>query len=127
MPFIGYLDDTQSPNSNVLRFNTVDSITTNTSSAHIDYLYNIKTIYPMTLFIRSSGVKKTVGLELTFPGKLITSKVKKAPTFIYKWSNNSITIRRLLATTQLKEIKRQAHKLLYECERFNFIYCTQKI
>jgi hypothetical protein len=78
----------------------------------------------MTLSIKEEFHKKVCAIELTFPGEYKEQLIKRLPNNYYKWNNKEITIKKLIATYDVDEIKKQAEELVMECKRFHFMYCV---
>ena len=81
----------------------------------------------MRMFIRDKKGRKIYGLEQTFPAKVESSYISKKDGFIYRWTDHSVTITKMLGTTSLKKTETQISSLLDECKRFLFMYCSSRI
>ena len=82
-------------------------------------------VHPMTFQIGVSAKTQRPYRRLVqkFPAILIDSNFRRKNGFYYKLAKNNLLISKTLATNKIKEIERQAGKLLEECNRFFFLYC----
>jgi len=81
----------------------------------------------MRLFIQNAKGRRRLGLKQSFYKVPDAGHIIKQRGFSYHWAENKTTIFSTLGTTDIKKIKIQIHKLLNECRRFLFMYCTIEV
>lgn len=82
--------------------------------------------YFIQLFLNEKYRKRNLGLELTFPAKVIIPSVRKKPNYFYKWGKKYATITMYLGTLDKDLIISHARALLKECQMFYWLYCDCK-
>ena len=81
----------------------------------------------MRLFIQNIKGRKRLGLKQTFYKPPTAGHINKERGFSYQWTDKKTTISSALGTTDIKKVKTQIHRLLNECRRFLFMYCTIEV